>query len=75
MGRNEQSAQHIRETLNKRTLRKHFNAIVFYVKRHLRAKRYWNKILGKMDKFMKQRAITMWAENAHLAHTEQLLSR
>lgn len=28
-----------------------------------------------MDKFMKQRAVTMWAENAHLAHAELLESQ
>ena len=74
-GRNEKSAEHIRGTLNKRTLRKHFDAICFYAKRHKRSKRYWNKILGKMDKYMKQRAITMWAENAHLTHALHLESQ
>ena len=47
----------------------------FYTQRHKKSKRYWNKILGKMDKYMKQRAVTIWAENAHLTHALLLESQ
>lgn len=39
--------------------------MLFYSNRAIRAKRYWNKILGKMDLYMKHRSIKIWNENAH----------
>jgi hypothetical protein len=56
-------------------MRKHFNCIVFDTKRQIRAKRYWNKIFGKMDLFMKSRAVKRWAENAHGTHASNLLNK
>lgn len=56
-------------------MRKTFNSMHFYVMRHLRAKRYWNKILFKMDRFMKQRAVKLWSENAHITHAQNLLNK
>ena len=56
-------------------MRKHFNAIVFDAKRQIRAKRYWNKVFGKMDQYMKSRAVKRWAENAHCTHASNLLNK
>lgn len=40
--------------------------------RHLRAKRYWKKILSRMDTYMKMRAVNTWIENANLTFQERL---
>ena len=55
--RNVKSADYMKETLDKRTLRKHFNALCFYTNRQKRSKKYWLRILGRMDAYMKKRAI------------------
>ena len=49
--KNELRADHIRETLRMRELRKIYNAIIKYTKWRLRIKRVWNKVLYRFDYF------------------------
>ena len=58
--------------LNMKTKAKVFNALSFNSNRHLRAKRYWKKILSRMEQYRKLRAVTMWKENANLTTQEML---
>lgn len=55
----------LNDKLNMKTKAKVFNALTFHTNRHLRAKRYWKKILSRMDQYMKLRTITIWKENAN----------
>lgn len=49
--KNELRADHIRETLRMRELRKIYNAMIKYTKWRLRIKRVWNKVLYRFDYF------------------------
>ena len=57
----------LKEKLDMRTKAKVFNSLSFHTNRHQRAKRYWQKVLSRLDQYMKLRAVTIWKENAHLA--------
>ena len=48
-----------------RRMRRNFNALCQRADRDRRAREYWNRILNKMDKFMKMRALKIWSENAN----------
>lgn len=58
--------------LNMKTKAKIFNALVFNYNRHQRAKRYWKKVLSRMDQYMKLRAVNIWKENANCTTEENL---
>jgi hypothetical protein len=47
-----------------REMQKTFNAMSFYTNRNKRARRYWNKILHRMDAYIKQRHLTIWKFHA-----------
>ena len=72
-GRNVKGADFMRETLAKRTLRKHFNAMCFHTNRQVKSRKYWLRILGKMDGYMKKRAIQILNDATHMVQDEMLL--
>ena len=65
----------MKDTLDKRTMRKIYKAILFYSNRSLKAKRYWTRILGRMDLYMKHRAVKIWNENSHFKHQIDLANK
>ena len=46
-------------------MQKTFNAMTYYTNRNKRARRYWNKILHRMDSYIKKRHLTIWRFNAN----------
>ena len=60
------------EKISMKNKAKVFNALVFYTKRNQQAKRYWKKVLSRMDQYMKLRAVNVWKENANLTTLEML---
>lgn len=70
--RNEVSAEHLLGTLNKRTLRRHFNAYCSFIHRHKTAKKYWKRILQRMDLWQKKRTMKRWRENGNLKRIFEL---
>lgn len=69
---NVQAAAKLFEKISLRNQARHFNALVYYTNRNLQARRYWKKILGRLDQFMKLRAVKVWQENANQATIELL---
>ena len=65
-GRNMNSATHMRTTLEHKRMRMTFNAICFYVNRQKTSHKYWIKIFGKIERFMKGKAVKTWHMNANL---------
>lgn len=65
-------ANNLLEKINMRNKAQLFNALVFYTNRNLQARRYWKKILSRLDQFMKLRAVKVWQENAGQATIELL---
>ena len=49
-------------------MRKVFNAICFETNRQKTSQKYWRRIFGKVDHFMKAKALKTWLMNANLRH-------
>ena len=64
--RNEESAQHLIATWNKRILRRHYSAFCSFNHHHKVAKRYWKRVFFNFDKSQKQSAIKLWKVNANM---------
>ena len=69
---NIRGANHLYDKICMKNKAKVFNMIVFYTNRNLQAKRYWKKVLSRMDQYMKLRAVNVWKENANLTTLEML---
>ena len=70
---NVRGANNLADKINMKNKAKVFNALCFYTRRNQEAKRYWKKVLSRMDQFMKLRAVNVWKENAHQT-TEEMLT-
>lgn len=46
---NVRAAGKLFEKISQRNQARHFNALVYYTNRNLQARRYWKKILGRLD--------------------------
>ena len=68
--RNEGSCDHLRDTLNRRQMRKCFNSIRAFNAKQDKAKKYWKILLGKMDHWMKKRAFGKWMEGGNMMMIE-----
>jgi hypothetical protein len=64
--RNEQTVEYLVQLRAIRSMREKFNAICKYTVKMQKAKRYWNMILGRMDRFIRRRAVRRWLINANL---------
>ena len=73
--RNERSADYVIETFKQRQMRKFYNAWCQYTNKMLLIKRYWRKILHRMDLYLKQRAVKIWNTHAHIKYEFDLESR
>ena len=70
--KNIRGALYIRSKYDLKLMQRTYDAICFYFNRHTRAHRYWNKILTRMDCYLKKRAVTNWRVNAGLKYEEEL---
>ena len=70
--KNVKRADNLIEQFKMRERAKFFNAICQYTHRQQTAKRYWTKILNRMDAHMKRRAMKMWNENSHSTYSGRL---
>jgi hypothetical protein len=64
----------MKNILDLKLLRKVFNMMVFETKRQTTARKYWMKIFGKMDHFMKKRALAIWRQGGHNKYSEDLIN-
>jgi hypothetical protein len=71
--RNVNSATHMRQVLEHKTMRKTFNAICFYTNRQKTSHGYWIRIFTKVENFMKSRAIKKWNMNSNLRYENKLI--
>lgn len=71
--RNEGSCEHLRKTLNVRTMRKIFNAIRGFNKKNINARVHCKILLGKMDHWMKKRAFATWLDGGNMAKMEMIM--
>lgn len=58
--------------INFKNLKKYFKGLVAYCNRQKSAKRYWNKILNRMDRFIKLRAISIWKDASFMNFQDEL---
>lgn len=72
--RNTKGSEYMKKTLDLKLLRKCFNMMIFETKRQITAKKYWTKIFGKMDHFMKKRALIAWRQGSHNKFSEDLIN-
>ena len=63
--RNEVGADYMVETLNIRQMRKVYFAMCYHTKWKLRVKQVWTKVLCRLDRFQRLRAMKRWCDNAH----------
>ena len=63
--RNVASASDLTRTLEDRMLRRHFNAYCAFANRQRRARKYFGRILSRMDLWMKSRYMERWRENGN----------
>ena len=70
--RNMNGMLYLRHKANTKLMQRVYDATVWYTQRNLRARRYWTRILNRMDAFLRQRAINVWRENAGLSYENEL---
>ena len=62
---NVRGANFLFDKISQKNKAKVFNALCFYTQRNQEAKRYWKKVLSRLDQYMKLRAVNIWKENPH----------